>query len=63
MKSFEKTPVLQQAARPAPAFRKGVNVLLSRTQEIQKVHAHVFAGLADAQKCQVFLDALLGRGS
>jgi hypothetical protein len=24
---------------PVPAFRKGVNVLLARTEEIQKVHA------------------------
>src|ERR1017187_9547348 len=48
---------------PAPAFRKGVNVLLTRTEEIQKVHAHVFAGLADAQEDQVFPDALFGRDS
>ena len=41
---------------PAPAFREGVNVLLARTEEIQKVHAHVFAGLADAQKDQIFLN-------
>jgi len=32
---------------PAPAFREGVNVLFAGTEEIQKVHAHVFAGLAD----------------
>jgi hypothetical protein len=35
---------------PPPAFREGVNILLARTEEIQKVHAHVFAGLADAQE-------------
>jgi hypothetical protein len=40
---------------PTPAFREGVNVLLARTEEIQKVHAHVFAGLADAQQHQIFL--------
>lgn len=45
---------------PAPAFREGVNVFLARTEEIQKVHAHVFAGLADAQENQVFPDAFLG---
>ena len=32
---------------PAPACREGVNVLFPGTEEIQKVHAHVFAG-ADA---------------
>src|ERR1039458_2490373 len=48
---------------PEPAFRKGVNVLLTRTEEIQKVHAHVFAGLAEAQEDQVFPDALLGSAS
>jgi hypothetical protein len=26
-----------------------VNVLLTGTEEIQKIYAHVFAGLADAQ--------------
>jgi hypothetical protein len=34
---------------PAPAFCESVNVFLAGTEEIQKVHAHVFAGLADAQ--------------
>jgi hypothetical protein len=34
---------------PASTFRKGVNVLFARTVEIQKVHAHVLAGLADAE--------------
>jgi len=37
-----------------------VNVLFTRTEEIQKVHAHVFACLAYAQENQVFPDALLG---
>src|SRR5208282_3471385 len=59
-------PPLPQAGRrvgwhwplhPAPAFREVVNVLFARTEEIQKVHAHVFAGLADAQENQVFLYA------
>jgi len=45
---------------PAPAFREGVNVLLARTEEIQKVHAHVFAGLADAQ--EDYLSAVLPFG-
>jgi hypothetical protein len=44
-----------------PAFREGANELLARMEEIQKVHTHVFAGLADAQKNQVFFDAFLGR--
>ena len=46
---------LRPSPAPAPAFREGVNVLLAGTEEIQKVHAHVFAGLADAQKRQIFL--------
>lgn len=50
---------LRPPPAPAPAFRKGVNVLLARTEEIQKVHAHVFAGLADAQKNQIFPNAFL----
>ena len=43
---------------PVPVFREGVNILLARTEEIQKIHAHVFAGLANAQEDQVFLNAL-----
>jgi hypothetical protein len=34
------------APAPALTLREGVNVLLTRTEEIQKVHSHVFAGLA-----------------
>ena len=45
---------------PVPAFREGVNVLLARTEEIQKVHAHVFAGLTDAQ--EDYLSAILPFG-
>jgi len=33
-----------------PGFREGVNVLFTGTEEIQKVHAHVFAGLTKAQQ-------------
>jgi hypothetical protein len=54
---------LRPPPAPAPTFRKGVNVLLTRTEEIQKVHAHVFAGLADTQKSQVFFQALFSGGS
>jgi len=42
---------------PASAFCEGVNVLLARTEKIQKVHTRVFAGLADAEEDQVFLNA------
>jgi hypothetical protein len=48
---------------PTPAFREGVNVLLARTEEIQKVHAHVFAGLADAQHDQVVAKTFFGSDS
>src|SRR5947208_5934377 len=41
----------------APAFREGVNVLFSGTEEIQKVHAHVFAGFANGKQDQIFLNA------
>lgn len=34
---------------PTLTFREGMNVLLARTEEIQKIHPHVFAGLADTQ--------------
>ena len=50
-------PISFPAAGAAPTLRKHMNVLLTRTQEIQKVHAHVFAGLADAQEDQVLLNA------
>jgi hypothetical protein len=40
-----------------------VNILFPRTEEIQKVHAHVFTGLADTQKRQVFFQALFSRAS
>ena len=49
---------LRPPPAPAPAFREGVNVLFPGTEEIQKVHAHVFAGLADAEQHQVFLKTL-----
>ena len=44
----------------APTFRKGVNVLFARTEEIQKVHAHVLAGLANAEKDEVFPNRFFG---
>jgi hypothetical protein len=47
----------------APAFREGVNVLFTGTEEIQKVHAHVFAGLTKAQQNQVISESLFGGDS
>ena len=38
-----------------------MNVLFPGTEKIQKVHAHVFAGLADAQKNQIALKSVLNR--
>jgi hypothetical protein len=35
-----------------------MNIQLSRTEKIQKFHAHAFAGLAKAQQNQVFANAL-----
>lgn len=37
-----------------------MDVFFARTKKIQKVHANVFAGLADAQENQVFFEAFLG---
>lgn len=37
-----------------------MNILFLGTQEIQKTHIHVSAGLADAQEDQVFFDFLYG---
>ena len=54
---------LRPPPAPAPAIREGGNVLLARTEVIQKVHAHVFAGLADAQQRQVFFQALFSGGA
>ena len=48
---------LHPTPAPAPAFRESVNVLFTGPEEIQKVHAHVFAGLADAQEHQILLTA------
>src|ERR1035441_167755 len=47
---------LRPPPAPAPTVREGVNVLLARTEEIQKVHAHVFAGLANTQEDKVILN-------
>lgn len=48
---------LRPPPAPAPAFREGVNVLFPGTQEIQKVHAHVFAGLATDKSSVIRLKA------
>jgi len=44
---------------PAPAFREGVNVLFAGTEEVQKVHAHVFAGLVEAHDSDLDYSAQL----
>src|ERR1035441_9776054 len=44
-----------------PAFREGVNVLITRPQEIQKVHAGIFTSLANAEQNEIILSAFLGR--
>ena len=54
---------LRRSPAPASAFREGANVLLTRSEEIQKVHAHVFAGLADAQQGEILLHARRSRSS
>lgn len=48
---------------PAPTFRKSVNVLFPGTQEIEEIHAHVFAGFANAQEGQVLFNSCFRRGS
>ncbi len=45
---------------PTPTLRKGVDVLLARTNEIEEVHPHILAGLADAQKHKILVDGLCG---
>ena len=50
-------PGLCPPLAPECSLCKGVNVPLTRTKEIQEIHTHVFAGLADAQEDQVFLNA------
>ena len=40
-----------------PAVGERVDVLLARTQEVKKVHAHILAGLTKAQKNQVVAEA------
>jgi len=54
---------LRWALASGPTFREGVNVLFPRTQEIQKIHSHVFAGLANAEENQIFFQAFIGGGS
>ncbi len=51
---------LRPSPAPAPTLREGVNVLLTRMEEIQKVHTHVFARLADAQEDHVLADSSAG---
>jgi hypothetical protein len=51
---------LRPSPAPAPTLSKGVNVLLTRTEEIQKVHAPMFARLADAQDDHVLADSSAG---
>src|SRR5258708_5915643 len=42
---------------PALPVGKGLNIRFAGTEEVQKVHTHVFAGLTGAQKDEVFLDS------
>jgi hypothetical protein len=37
------------------AFGEGLNISFSGTQKISRVHAHVFAGLANAQQHQAYI--------
>jgi hypothetical protein len=46
-----------QAAYPYRLLRESVNVLLPGAQEIEKVDPLEFAGLADAEQNQIFLDS------
>jgi hypothetical protein len=41
-----------------PILCKGSNVLLPRTEKTQKIHAHIFAGLTDAEQHEVFLNCV-----
>ena len=50
-----RRPGLRLPPLPAPAFREGVNVRFPGTEEIQKVHAHVFAGLAEGHENRMLL--------
>ena len=47
------TEARQPLSPPLLTLREGMNVLLARTQEIQKGHAGVLAGLANAQEREV----------
>ena len=48
---------------PPLALREGVNVLLTRTEEIQKVHTNVSAGLANMKpRASVFRNLDSGGG-
>jgi len=48
------------ALAPKPILCERVNILLTRTEEINEVQTAVFACLANAQERQVFFNALLG---
>src|SRR5436190_10101884 len=48
---------------PAQTLRERVNVFLTGKEKIEKVHAHVFAGFADAQQNQIVANAFLRRDS
>jgi hypothetical protein len=54
------TGAAKPSSSPAATLRESVNVLFPGTEEIQKVHTHVFAGFAKAQQNQVVSDALFG---
>ena len=50
---------IRPVCSPAPTFREGIDVLYPKTEEIQKVHAHVLAGFTDAEENQVVAHPLL----
>src|SRR5947208_8778659 len=54
----DETVAVKPSSPPWRPFCKGVYVLFTRAEEIQKVHTHVFAGLADAQEDQILFHAL-----
>lgn len=56
--SISTMPLIDRLrSSPCPTRREGINVILARTEEIEEVQAHVFAGLADAQQDEVILNS------
>jgi len=57
------TVAVKPLSPPLPTVCEGVDVLFARTQKIQKIHAHIFAGLADAQQNQVVAETFFRSNS